>query len=106
MEKVITFLELEHNHIENHGQTDHYKCDDQMPCPCTLDMSTALGYEREMKQHEKLYEVCKPVLEYLKNECDEYTEIHISSGGIKQVNVITGIPLENGDYPKNNRQID
>jgi len=44
MEKVISFLDLEQNHTEGHERSGHYNCVHQLPCPCTLDMTTALGF--------------------------------------------------------------
>ena len=45
MEKVIEFLEIQNNHTESENHSDRYKCVHQPPCPCNVDMSTALGYE-------------------------------------------------------------
>ena len=45
MEKVISFLAIPHSDMEADSHSDHYTCAHQPPCPCSLDMSSALGYE-------------------------------------------------------------
>lgn len=45
MEKVISFLSIEHNHMESDNHPAHCNAPVQMPCPCSMDMSNALGYE-------------------------------------------------------------
>ncbi len=45
MQKVISFLEIQRNNIGNESHSDHRTSEHQRPCPCKLDMSSALGYE-------------------------------------------------------------
>lgn len=47
MEKIISFLALssEHNRTESDNHSVHHSEPVQMPCPCNMDMSNALGYE-------------------------------------------------------------
>lgn len=43
--EVIAFLDIEHNRTEGCGHSDRHSGSRPMPCPCNLDMSSALGYE-------------------------------------------------------------
>lgn len=45
MDKVISFLATEHSHSGNENHSDHRSESVQMPCPCSMDMSSTLGYE-------------------------------------------------------------
>ena len=45
METVISFLATEHIRTGSENRSDHCTGSVQMPCPCNMDMSTALGYE-------------------------------------------------------------
>lgn len=45
MEKVIDFLDIPNSHTAGHNHLDHYICARQPPCPCNLDMNSAIGYE-------------------------------------------------------------
>lgn len=44
-ETVILLLTSKKNRTESDVQCDHCKSGRQMPCPCSLDMSNAPGYE-------------------------------------------------------------
>lgn len=51
-----------------------------------------------IKDTEKLKQLCSPVVEYLRKNCDPYTEVHITDSEIKVTAVECGIPVEeNGD---------
>lgn len=43
MDKVISFLATEHDHNESQNHSDRRSGVVQMPCPCSMDMSSALG---------------------------------------------------------------
>ena len=45
MEDVISFATSQHSHTESQTHLCHCSDGRSMPCPCELDMSTALGYE-------------------------------------------------------------
>lgn len=45
MENVISFAASRHSHTESQTHLCHCSDGRSMPCPCELDMSTALGYE-------------------------------------------------------------
>ena len=45
MENVISFLAIENDCTGSESHSDHRTETVQMPCPCNMDMSTALGYE-------------------------------------------------------------
>lgn len=45
IENVISFLATENIHTGADNHFDHHTSVHQMPCPCNLDMSNALGYE-------------------------------------------------------------
>lgn len=43
--EVVKFLNLEQNCTEDRDCSDHYNEDARRRCPCSMDMTTALGYE-------------------------------------------------------------
>ncbi len=43
--EVIAYLDIAHNRTEDCNHSIHHSGSHRMPCPCSLDMSTALGYE-------------------------------------------------------------
>lgn len=45
LDKVISFLATEHSCSGNENHSGHCNEAAQMPCPCSMDMSSALGYE-------------------------------------------------------------
>ena len=45
MANVISFLTTENSCTGSENHSDHHTEIAQMPCPCSMDMSTALGYE-------------------------------------------------------------
>lgn len=45
MNLVINFLALEQTRMGGHVHLDHYNAHRQPECPCTLDMTTALGWD-------------------------------------------------------------
>lgn len=45
MANVISFLATAQSRTGNENHSDHCTGAVQMPCPCNMDMSTALGYE-------------------------------------------------------------
>lgn len=62
MEDVISFAASQHSHTESQTHLCHCSDGRPMPCPCELDMSTALGYEhsRQGKKTMKLTEDMLP----------------------------------------------
>lgn len=42
---VLSFLESQHIRTECGSRSDRHTEIDPMPCPCSMDMSTAIGYE-------------------------------------------------------------
>lgn len=46
-----------------------------------------------IKDTEELKHLCKPLVEYLRKNCDPYTEVHITDSEIKVATVDCGIPL-------------
>ena len=54
MEKVIAFLDdSQQIHKVSDSCSDHCTSVRQMPCPCSLDMSTAIGCESHTKEKER-----------------------------------------------------
>ena len=45
VEEVIAYLDIAHNRTEDCNHSSHHSGSHRMPCPCSLDMSTAPGYE-------------------------------------------------------------
>lgn len=45
LDKVISFLEKTPIHTGSHDRSDHYNGIFHPPCPCNMDMSSALGSE-------------------------------------------------------------
>lgn len=45
IDNIISFLSIEQNHTEADSHSDRHSVADRMPCPCSMDMSSALGYE-------------------------------------------------------------
>lgn len=43
--EVIAYLDIAHNRMEDCNRQDHCTSDRLQMCPCSVDMSTALGYE-------------------------------------------------------------
>lgn len=43
--EIIAYLDIENNHTEDCSRSDHCTSDRLRKCPCSVDMSTALGYE-------------------------------------------------------------
>lgn len=58
-----------------------------------------------IKDTEELKRLCNPVVEYLRKNCDPYTEVHITDSEIKVISVESGIALndtgalEESQYP-------
>lgn len=46
-----------------------------------------------IKDMEELKQLCNPVIEYLKENCDSCTEVHITDSEIKVISIKYGIPL-------------
>jgi D-ribose pyranose/furanose isomerase RbsD len=46
---------------------------------------------------QRLKELSKPLVEYIRTECTPYTKIVITSNGIYQMGIELGIPFSKGD---------
>jgi D-ribose pyranose/furanose isomerase RbsD len=46
---------------------------------------------------ERLKELSKPLVEYIRTECNPYTKIVITGNGIYQMGIELGIPFSKGD---------
>lgn len=44
MQEVIEYLNIENNRMEDCNHLDHYNKNHLKKCPCSMDMSSALGY--------------------------------------------------------------
>lgn len=50
-----------------------------------------------ISDREAVREMCKPVISYLRKNCDPYTEVHITMDEIKITTVGCGIPVKEND---------
>lgn len=48
-----------------------------------------------IKDKEELKQLCDPIVEYLRKNCDPYTEVHITDCKIRVTSVECGIPVDN-----------
>ncbi len=80
MEDVISFAASRHSHTESQTHLCHCSDGRSMPCPCELDMSTALGYEHRLKSG-------------LPDTAASYSKLMVASNGRQSAVLLDGVMI-------------